>query len=87
MGTIDTRDSTAVKVSSKGWIVIPAHLRRRYGIESGQQIRVIDYGGVLSLVPATEDPIGAGRGLLAGETSLRRALLEDRRRELAREKA
>lgn len=81
----DTAESATAKVSAKGWIVIPAHLRRRYGIEPGQEIRVVDYGGVLSLVPASEDPVAAGRGLLAGGESLTRALLEERRRERGRE--
>lgn len=81
-----TKSSTAT-VSSKGWIVIPAALRHRYHIEPGQEIRIVDYGGVLGLVPAAEDPIGEGRGMLEGKTSLTAALLEERRRERAREDA
>ena len=76
--------STAT-VSAKGWIVIPAELRRKYHIEPGGQIRIVDYGGILGLVPALEDPIREARGALAGKTSLTRALLEERRRERARE--
>jgi len=78
------RTSTA-KVSAKGWIVIPAPMRRRYHIVPGQEIRIVDYGGVLSLVPAARDPISEGRGLLAGKGSLTQALLEERRRERKRE--
>jgi AbrB family looped-hinge helix DNA binding protein len=76
--------STA-KVSAKGWIVIPAALRRRYNIMPGQEIRIVDYGGVLSLVPALRDPICDARGVLAGKGSLTQALLEERDRETARE--
>jgi AbrB family looped-hinge helix DNA binding protein len=76
--------STAT-VSAKGWIVIPAELRRKYHIEPGGQIRIVDYGGSLGLVPALEDPIREARGALAGKTSLTQALFEDRRRERARE--
>lgn len=80
-----TSDTTTATVSSKGWIVIPAPLRRRYHIEPGQRIRIVDYGGVLSLVPPHRDPVREGRGLLAGETSLTGALLDARRRERERE--
>lgn len=76
---------TTATVSSKGWIVIPAELRRKYHIEPGGQVRIVDYGGTLALVPALEDPIREARGMLAGKTSLTRALLAERRREKARE--
>jgi AbrB family looped-hinge helix DNA binding protein len=81
------KTETAATVSTKGWIVIPAPLRRRYGIEPGQQVRIVDYGGVLSLVPELRDPVREGRGALAGGKGrpLTAALLEERRRERERE--
>jgi AbrB family looped-hinge helix DNA binding protein len=75
--------STAV-VSAKGWIVIPAALRRKYGIDPGTRIHIVDYGGVLALVPALDDPVRQGRGLLGGGRSLTAALLEERRQERER---
>ena len=69
------------KVSTKGWVVIPAELRRKYHIEPGNEISIVDYGGVLGLVPPMEDPIAEARGALAGSTSLTQALLAERRRE------
>jgi len=44
-----------VKVSSKGWIVIPADIRRRYGIEPGDEVHIVDYGGSLGIVPKLAD--------------------------------
>lgn len=85
MATTRTTKRTTATVSSKGWVVIPAPLRRRYHIEPGQQIRIIDYGGVLSLVPPLNEPVREGKGILAGASSLTRALLEERRRERERE--
>ena len=41
-----------VKVSQKGWVVIPIDLRKKYHLEPGTHLNVVDYGGVLSLVPA-----------------------------------
>ncbi len=74
------------RVSSKGWIVIPAALRRKHGIEPGDEVRVVDYGGVLSLVPAAKRPVEEGRGILEGGASLTRSLLRERRAERDRER-
>jgi bifunctional DNA-binding transcriptional regulator/antitoxin component of YhaV-PrlF toxin-antitoxin module len=66
-------------------VVIPARLRRRYHIEPGQEIRIVDYGGVLSLVPPLADPVRDARGMIAGKKSLSEALRKERRRERERE--
>jgi len=70
-----------IRLSQKGWIVIPAALRRKYGLKPGKEVRVVDYGGVLSIVPAEPDPIRAGAGLLRGDDSLAQAIGEEHRRE------
>jgi len=75
----------AVKVSRKGWVVIPAELRRKYHLTPGSLLQVVDYGGVLALVPIPDDPIEAGVGLIEGGDSLTAALLEEHRRERGRE--
>ena len=51
-------------ISNKGWVVIPAHLRKKYDLHPGKAVRVVDYGGVLALVPALEDPIRQSAGML-----------------------
>ncbi len=73
-----------VKVSAKGWIVIPAELRRKYGIRPGDEVRIVDYGGLLGIVPALKRPVREARGLLEGGRSLTAALVEERRRERRR---
>ena len=73
------------RLSSKGWIVIPAELRRKYGLEPGVQVQVIDYGGVLSLIPLLDLPISQAAGMLHGEPSLTKALLNEHAREMADE--
>ena len=73
-----------VKISSKGWLVIPADLRRKYRLQPGTRVTVVDYGGVLSLVPIDEDPIAASAGILRGRTSLTQAVVEEHRAEVAR---
>jgi AbrB family looped-hinge helix DNA binding protein len=64
-------------VSAKGWIVIPAGLRRKYGIKPGDQVRIVDYGGVLSVIPAMTEPIKEAAGMLHGGPSLTHAIVED----------
>ena len=73
------------KISSKGWIVIPAELRKKYGLKPGDKVHVIDYGGVISLVPELRDPIEQGRGMLKGAGPLLQDLLEERRGDLEAE--
>ena len=74
-----------IKISQKGWVVIPAKIRKKYNLKPGDEIHVIDYGGVLSLIPASEDPLEYASGMLKGETSLTQALIDERKRERARE--
>jgi AbrB family looped-hinge helix DNA binding protein len=74
-----------VKMSTKGWIVIPAALRKKYGLEPGADLHVVDYGGVLSIIPVSEDPIKTGAGMLKDTDSLTEAIVEEHRRERERE--
>jgi len=74
-------------ISQKGWVVIPAELRKKYHLKPGTQVSMVDYGGVLSIIPAMPDPIQQGRGLLKDLPSLTEDLLKERATELAREEA
>jgi len=73
-----------VTVSEKGWVVIPAELRKKYKLHPGTEVTVVDYGGVLSLVPALSRPVRQAAGMLKGRTSLTRALRAEHRRERMR---
>jgi AbrB family looped-hinge helix DNA binding protein len=76
---------TVATISSKGWIVIPNELRRKYHLRAGDKVALVDYGGVLSIVPAMTDPVEEAAGSLKGERSLTRALLAERAEERTRE--
>ncbi len=52
------------RVSSKGWVVIPAKLRHKYSIRPGDEVHFVDYGGGLSLILSLDEPARAGRGML-----------------------
>jgi len=54
---------------------------RKYRIDPGEEVRIVDYGGVLGLVPALRDPVRRARGVLSGVSakgSLTRAFLAER---------
>ena len=69
-----------VKVSAKGWVVIPKELREKYGLKKGTQVRVVDCNNVLALVPLPDDPVGALHGLLEEGPSLTKDLMAERAR-------
>jgi len=70
-----------VKTLSKGQIVIPAGIRKRYHIEPGTEMQIMEYGGIIYLIPPVEDPIKAASGILPSKPSLSERLLRERRRE------
>ncbi|MEW6717625.1 MAG: AbrB/MazE/SpoVT family DNA-binding domain-containing protein [Chloroflexota bacterium] len=74
-----------LRISSKGWVVIPAELRKKYHLTPGKEVLIVDYGGVLSIVPAMQDAVKQGRGLLRDLPGLTNDLLEERAEERARE--
>lgn len=74
-----------VKLSRKGWVVIPATLREKYALKPGANLHVVDYGWVLAIVPVFRDPVKNGAGLLKGDDSLTQAIVEEHRKECERE--
>ena len=76
----------SLTISNKGWVVIPAELRKKYNLLPGTEVVIVDYGGVLSIIPALNNPIKQGRGSLKGLPSLTRDLLKERTKDRSREK-
>jgi AbrB family looped-hinge helix DNA binding protein len=76
---------TTLTVSAKGWVVIPSALRKKYGLHPGAQVKIVDYGGTLGLVPLFENPIEQGLGMLADLPSLTEELLKEHAEELERD--
>ena len=69
----------------KGQIVIPASLRRKYGIKDGTKIIITDIGDAIVLKPLTEQYLRNLQGSLKGKSGLK-VLLEERARDREREK-
>jgi len=82
-----------VTVSQKGWVVIPAEVRRRNGIKTGDRINIVEYAGFISLHPVLKNPEEEGWGALKKPgrrsllTGLKEARAEERKLERRREKA
>ena len=72
-------------ISNKGWVVIPAEYRKKYNLRAGTKVVIVDYGGVLAIVPAVKDPIKQGRGFLKGSSSMAQDLKKDRELEKKRD--
>ena len=73
-----------LNVLNKGQIVIPADIRRRYGIKPGMAVEIREVGDHLEIYPLPPDPIAAFRGSLTGADSLADGLIDEHRLEVAR---
>jgi AbrB family looped-hinge helix DNA binding protein len=73
------------KVTSKGQVVIPKKLREKYGIRTATAVRWIEKDQGILMVPESEDPIVAARGMLKGSGILK-AFMKEKRHEKQREK-
>lgn len=70
-------------ITVKGQIVIPAALRRKYGMKAGTKIHVYDEGERIVLKPVTADFYRNLRGSLNGKKALK-TLIADRAAEKER---
>ncbi len=68
-------------VTTKGQLVIPSRLRRKYGIRKGTQVAVLEENNRIILQPITKEFVRSLRGSLKGKSSLLDSLLKDRKRD------
>ena len=74
-------------VTSKGQLVVPARLRRKYGIKPGTKICFIERDSEILFQPVTREYIRSVCGMLKSETSATEELLKERGREKERAEA
>lgn len=72
---------TVVTPTIKGQIVIPAGLRKKFGIAKGTLINIYEQNNKIILEPIHEDPIEQGRGMLKTKGRVLKRLIADRREE------
>lgn len=72
-------------VTTKGQIVIPAKLRKRFHIKKGIKLFLEETDDSLILRPATPEYFNKMAGILPTKGKLSKSLLEERAKEKARE--
>ena len=80
--------SESAYVTAKGQVVVPALLRRKFGIKAGTRINFSEVDGNIVIQPVTREFIDSFCGLFktkAGAESAVQALLNDRTKERAQE--
>jgi AbrB family looped-hinge helix DNA binding protein len=70
----------------KGQILLPAALRKKYGITEGTKITILDNGDEIILRPVTRERIAKLKGSLKG-LNLTQVLLEERQKDKEKEDA
>jgi AbrB family looped-hinge helix DNA binding protein len=73
-----------VTATVKGQIVIPANLRKKYGIAKGTPVNIYEQDNKIIVEPIHEDPVEGGRGLLKTKGKVLARLLADRKEEAER---
>lgn len=68
-------------VTTKGQLVIPSRLRRKYSIRKGTQVAFVEEENRIVLQPITAEFIHSLRGCLGKDSSALDFLLAERRRE------
>ena len=68
-------------VTTKGQLVIPSKLRRKYSIREGTQVAFLEEENRLVLQPLTPEFIRTLRGSLKGKPSAAKILQDERKRE------
>jgi AbrB family looped-hinge helix DNA binding protein len=74
-------------VTSKGQLVIPAEIRRRYGIKPGTEIRFIEKDNHIVMQPVTKEFIRSLCGRYKGQPSMLDDLLNERAKDKKKEDA
>lgn len=71
-------------VTSKGQLVIPIGLRKKYGIKSGTKINFIEDADGIRINPLTAEKISGNIGFLKSDIKLLKALRKEKKAEQAR---
>ena len=74
------------QISTKGQVLIPRQLRKKFGFKPGGKVHLTEEEGRLVLTPVPPDPIAAATGFLKGTFSLTRDLQREHREEARRER-
>ena len=69
-------------VTSKGQLVIPSKMRRKFGIKPGTRVNFFEEKDGIKIIPVTSETIKANIGFLGKDgPSLLKELMEEKKRE------
>ena len=68
-------------VTVKGQVVVPAKIRRRFGIKKGTKIAFIEQNGKLMIQPLDKNYFESLAGILGTEGKMLKSLMDDKKRE------
>jgi AbrB family looped-hinge helix DNA binding protein len=78
----------SAKITAKGRLTVPSHIRRRFGIKPGTRVNFVEDGDRIIFQPVTREYISSFCGIFKlkpGEKSVVQELLDDRRAERDKE--
>jgi AbrB family looped-hinge helix DNA binding protein len=75
------------QVTSKGQLVVPARLRKKYGITPGTTVRFIERENEIVFQPVTREFVRSLHGMLKSEASVTAELLKERARDRGHDEA
>ncbi|TLY18939.1 MAG: AbrB/MazE/SpoVT family DNA-binding domain-containing protein [Nitrospirae bacterium] len=75
-----------IQISTKGQVLIPRQLRRKFGFKPGEKVQLTEEDGRLVITAVPPDPIAAATGFLKGRFSLTADLRREHRDEARRER-
>lgn len=68
-------------VTTKGQIVIPVNIRRKYGIKNGSKVAFIEQGDKIILQSLDKDYFNKLAGILDEKGKMLKSLMEDKKKE------
>ena len=68
------------KILKKGQLVIPIHIRKKFGLKPGDSVKFFDHDGAIHIIPPVKNPVQEAIGVLPNRPSLSKKLLKDRAR-------
>ena len=69
---------TTAKVSMKGEIELPAAIRRKYGIDAGKEVEILDFGKEIVIVPV---PKKSAKGFIKFKRSVSEIMSNNKKEE------
>ena len=72
---------TIVTSTIKGQILIPAKIRKKFGISKGTPMNIYEEDDKIIIEPIRHDPVKEGRGILKTKGRVLKRLINDRKEE------